>query len=791
MVLGTIFFLLGVMLLQQQSELPGLNWCWAAFLVILIPFLPSYSRYTIMLILGFVWALFRAHLVLDIALPTELEGKDIQLTGVISSIPQTDKDKTRFEFDIEKTNLAQALSSKPIPALDEFNAKVQLSWYNNYKNSRSKSKNKPSTQQPLRLKAGQRWQFWVRLKQPHGFMNPGGFDYEGWLYQKKIRATGYIRLKGKNGYTAKLIDHQVESYPVLLMRQKLYDKLKEILDTPDYAGILLALAMGERNDITQEQWQVFRATGTSHLVAISGLHIGLLAGFVFFLAKRVWPYCGSAALYLAAPRAAALIALVIGAAYAALSGFAVPAQRALLMLAIVMLSLFWLRKVKSAEVLSLALLAVLLLDPVAVLSIGFWLSFAAVSIIAVVAFSRVNHLQNRLIWIRLQWRISLVLVPVLLFFFQQASLVSPVTNLVAIPVISFIVVPMVLLAVIITTISGDFASVLFSLADTVINLLWWFLSHLSVLPWSQWQTLKPEPASFLLAVIGMILLASPKGWPGKYWGFVLLLPLIWPKQNILPHAEAEITLLDVGQGLSSVIKTKHHTLVFDTGAKYSQKFDAGAAVVLPFLRQKNIKHIDMLILSHQDNDHRGGYGSIKDKIEVLDLLSSHKEPGSRPCLMGQHWTWDGVYFEILNPSAVIKKQQKRNNASCVLKVSVNKENILMTADIEKKAEFELVNSQKSKLQAKYLVVPHHGSKTSSSGIFLDAVQPEYAFIPVGYRNRYRMPHADVLLRYQNRQIKILQTAHSGAVTIKLGQKNNSFEPKAYRKQFSKYWNSHH
>lgn len=792
MVLGTISFLFGVILLQQFSSLPEIRWYWAGFLILLIPALPSYSRYLFFLFLGFLWALVRAHLVLDVALPADLQGRDIYLTGVISSIPQKDNHKTRFEFDIETASIATPLTNGqhkdpvqliPHPELSRL-GKVRLSWYHR------KSRKKQISNKTIELKAGQRWQFWSRLKQPHGFMNPGGSDYEGWLYQKKIRATGYVRIDPKRQQTAKLIHQRASNYPILVARQKLYDKLKTSIVSTEHGGILLALAMGERSHISQLQWQVFRTTGTSHLVAISGLHIGLLAGFIFYLVRRVWPYCGSAALHLASPRAAAIVALIVAAGYAALSGFAVPAQRALIMLTIVMLSVFRMRKVRSMNVLSWALLAVLLLDPIAVLSAGFWLSFAAVSIIILVAFARINHLQNRFNWIRLQWRISLVLIPLLLFLFQQASLVSPVSNFIAIPVISFVVVPMVLIGSTIALFFQEISILLFLAADTVLNLLWLILSYLAALPWSQWLAVKPDLVPLLLACLGVFLIAGPRGWPVKYWGLFLLVPLIWPKESLLNHGEAEITLLDVGQGLASVIKTKHHALVFDTGAKFSDHFDAGAAVVLPFLQTHRIKQLDMLILSHKDNDHRGGYTSITNEIEIRKVLSSHQELGSLPCFAGQTWQWDGVYFEILNPSSSIKLI-KRNNASCVLSIKAGEETMLMSADIEKKAEQELVRVQKGKLKSHYLIVPHHGSNTSSSAAFLDAVQPEYAFIPVGYRNPYRMPHAAVLQRYRERKIEILKTSSSGAITVKLGQKSNTLKPLEYRKKVHKYWNSHH
>ncbi len=781
MISGIISFLFGILLLQQFTRLPDIFWCWALISVFSLPFLPRHFRIILLFVLGFLWALLRAHWVLDVVLPAELQGKDVLVTGVVASIPLEDKRKRRFEFDIETLEFNKQKLTIPFS-----HSKVRISWY-----GKRGKRNKKAYQNKVKLKAGQRWQFWLRLKQPHGFMNPGSFDYEGWLYQKKIRATGYVRINVKKEQFARKLDEKASGYSMLILRQSLYDRLIKITSKTDYGGILVALAMGERTGITQQQWQVFRATGTSHLVAISGLHIGLLAGFIFFLSRRLWPYCGSAALIIASPRAAALSALLIAAFYAALSGFAVPAQRALIMLTIVMLSIIRLHKVQSSQVLSLALLSVLLLDPVAVLSAGFWLSFSAVAIISLAAFGRINVDKNWRNWTRLQWRISLALIPLLIFLFQQASLVSPLANLFAIPVVSFLVVPLVLLATSVASFLPDLAALIYSLSDTVLNVLWWFLSYLADTPISQWYGVKPAILPLFLASLGFALLLTPKGWPAKYTGLFLLLPLFWPNTHLPEQGEVEITLLDVGQGLAAVVQTRQHTLVFDTGPKFSKTFDTGAAVLAPFIRQKNINIIDMLILSHKDNDHRGGLKSLQREIDIDKLISSYNQEGSEACRAGQNWVWDGVLFEILNPDESVT-YKKRNNASCVLRVSAGKNSLLLSADIEKRAEKQLIKHRyKQQLKSTYLVAPHHGSKTSSSQRFLDAVEADYILIPVGYRNRYRMPHSTVLQRYRDMHITIIETYKSGAISVRFGQKSSSKIPAEYRKQSQKYWNSHH
>lgn len=467
-----------------------------------------------------------------------------------------------------------------------------------------------------------------------------------------------------------------------------------------------------------------------------------------------------------------------------------PSQRALIMLSIVMLSIFWRYKVKSTQVLSFALLAVLLLDPIAVLSPGFWLSFMAVAIIGLAAFGRLAMDKNWLIWGRLQWRISLALIPLLIFLFQQASLVSPLTNLVAIPIVSFIVVPMVLLATTVLSFTPYIADMMYVFADTTLSVLWWFLSYLADTSVSQWYGTKPNVLSLCLASLGIALLLAPKSWPAKYFGLFFILPLLWPNTNSPNENEVRITLLDVGQGLAAVVQTAHHTLVFDTGPKFSESFDTGAAVVIPFIRQNNIQKLDVLIVSHKDNDHSGGVQSIKGNVEIDSIMSSYGLLDSERCLSGQQWLWDGVMFEILSPNESTK-YKKRNNSSCVLRISCGEQSLLLSADIEKKTEMYLVKHQFDKLKSTYLVAPHHGSKTSSSQDFLNVVNPEYIFVPVGFRNRYKMPHSSVLQRYNERDVPVYETYKTGAISVKFGQKNISQLPILYRNESRKYWNSHH
>lgn len=759
---GIVAFLLGVVLLHQQAVLPDPRWIWLLGLVCLVPFVRLPWRIIIMLILGFLWAALRAQLVLGEGLQAQHEGQDLRLTGVIASIPQRDTQRSRFEFDVETVQLGASRLATP--------GKVRLSWY---------------AQPPPRLPAGSRWQLWVRLKRPHGLLNPGSMDYESWLYQHHIRATGYVRV-GKSAHQPRQLESSVSGYYITTFRQKLFSAIQHYVSGLTHGGVLTALALGERGGITPQQWQVFRATGTSHLVAISGLHIGLVAGFLFVLIRRLWASSLRLSHWLAAPRAAAVLALLFATGYAVLAGLSIPTQRALIMLLVVFgLSLFR-QRLPASHVLAMALLAVLLFDPGAVLAAGFWLSFAAVGIILL---SMGNRLSVELVgwkWLRLQWRISLALIPLLWFLFQHASLSAPLANLVAIPVVSFLVVPLVLLSIVFISLIPGLAGELLQLANTLLSGLWWVLEQLSDLPGSQWQLAITDVGLLLMAMLGMFILLLPRGWPAKWLASACILPLLWPMSRSPAYGEYEFTLLDVGQGLAATVLTQHHSLVFDTGPQFGDAFDTGAAVVVPYLQSQRVKNIDVLIISHSDSDHRGGLVSVREQFTVGRFLTSYGAAGSERCQAGQHWQWDGVYFELLHPPAEVTAG-KRNNLSCVLRVSNGYHRVLITGDIEKPAERSILRRAYSAVAADIMTIPHHGSRTSSLPEFILAAQPQYALVATGYRNRYRLPHASIIRRYQQQGIAVLDTASSGAIQFYLRRNPSLPAPRIYRKIARRFW----
>jgi competence protein ComEC len=496
-------------------------------------------------------------------------------------------------------------------------------------------------------------------------------------------------------------------------------------------------------------------------MAISGLHIGLAALFMFFIGRFIWSRSAKLSLLMPAQQAGAITALSAAIIYALLAGLSLPTQRALIMTLTVLSGLILSRRFFSQDILALSLLFILLHDPFAVLSAGFWLSFFAVALIFFLSQNRFPP--PRLQWLSIHICLAVGLAPLTLLFFQQVSLISPFANLIAVPLVSFLIVPLSLLATALLFLAPKAAELVFFIADQCLNYLWQFLSFLSGLPISHWQSAALPEWTIVLSVIMLAFLLVPRGVPARWLGLVFLLPALLFQPARPEHNHFDLTVLDVGQGLASVVITANHVLVFDTGRYYSKRFDMGRAVVIPFLNRHHVQQIDTLIISHNDIDHSGGTSSVLDGIPTSQLLTSDLKqyyPQANQCLQGQHWQWDGVEFEILNPKN--GQQGSDNNRSCVLKIHSPTMSALLTGDIEHETEIELEQTQADKLRADILVVPHHGSRSSSSEAFIQAVSPTIASVSVGYRNAYDFPAKEVIDRYRQFGSQIVRTDHSGA-----------------------------
>ncbi|MES2237401.1 MAG: DNA internalization-related competence protein ComEC/Rec2 [Pseudomonadota bacterium] len=808
-------FAVGVWLVQQQAELVAWPWLAAgggmALLVLLIMVLlkksalmtrrlaRGFAMMTALLIagfaLGFLWASAFGYWRLAEELPAANEGQDIQVVGVVRALPQQIERGVRFEFDVE-----QAAASVP--------SHISLAWY------RGRADDETEEIQELPLHAGERWRFTVRLKRPHGNVNPQGFDYEGWLFERGIRATGYVRPPYQMSATR--LDAAVwrPGYVVEMLRERIRERMQNALPNApngtNTAGILIALAIGDQQSIAPTLWQQFAKTGVTHLMSISGLHVTMFAGLFYFLVGWLWRRSAVLPVHLPAQKAAALGGFVAALAYSLLAGFAVPAQRTLYMLGVVALARLLNREVAASRVLALALLVVLILDPWAVLAAGFWLSFGAVALLFYIASGRLGTAHWLAEWGRAQWAVTLGMLPALLALFQQFSLVSPLANAVAIPLVSFVITPLALAGVL------PYLDPLLWLANFITAGLMNFIAWLAALPLSTWQQATPPPWSVLLALGGGVWLLLPRGFPARWLGLLAFLPLLTITPPRPLPGEADVVVLDVGQGLAVHVQTATHDLLFDTGPKFSAEADSGNRIIVPYLRAMGVRQLDELIVSHADNDHAGGAQSVLENIPVNLLRASlpaahplwnqslpNHELANAPCRAGDAWDWDGVHFLILHPAAstVAIEAMKSNAVACVLAIDAYGRRLLITSDIEAAQESALVarheastpgvrrveGNKTSGLAAEVLIVPHHGSRTSSTDAFIAAVGAKEAIFPVGYRNRFGHPKPDVVARYEQSGAHLQRTDVAGAVSVHLGATGVRIEhARAVRRR---YWQS--
>jgi len=769
--------LMGVCCLQIQPDITVPIWS-SPELLMLLPFclwffyLYRKKRVLLAFFMGYLWALLFAQVYFLHQLPEELVGQNILLEGVVEDLPEVKGTSLRFNFRVKR--YLDISGQKTELLLNNLPKRLRLSWYY-YQGE---------------VHNGEHWQLMVRLKAPRGMVNPGGFDYEKWLYQQNIHATGYVRKSTQN------IKSSVQSNGINRLRAKLQYILSVIPD-PTYQGLLQALTIGQKSRISSEQWKVLRLTGTNHLMAISGLHIGLVAVMVFVLVS--WLVPASLCLYVSSSQIAAVVSLIVAGFYAMLAGFTIPTQRAFIMLLVIMLAILLKRPVFSLNTLALALIAVLIINPVSVLSVGFWLSFIAVLIISMVTKSRVQvrqlHFYALLQSVRVQWLIAIGMFPLSIVLFQQGALISPVANMIVIPLIGMLIVPLSLIASLILVISTDLSIWMFTQISNILALIWFLLEWLSRLPFSNWQRSSVPLLHSIIALTGVAILLLPKGLSIRWYGLFLLIPLLIYKYPKPQEGQFWVDVLDVGQGLSVLVRTREKALLYDTGAKFSENFDMGEKVVIPYLNYIGLNQLNILMISHGDNDHAGGVESVLNNINTEKVIAesdyaSKSLPGYKmvsSCKAGQKWSWNGVNFEVLHPVSTYKRL---NNSSCVLKVWNQFYSLLLPGDIESRAERDMLKYSVDKLKADILLVPHHGSNTSSSIEWLDKVKPQIAVVSAGYRNRFAHPTQRVLKNYEIVSSRVLNTAISGMIQIKVPALHSPqlIKAREYRKVRTHYWN---
>ena len=733
--------------------------------------------------LAFALAGARGSHYLQTALNPALEGRTLQVVGIVANLPQRGEDSARFRLEVES---ARELDGTQVALPPQ----VLLGWYGNRLHAPGghSSPEGRLRSPPAELQPGDRWQMAVRLKAPHGHINPHGFDYELWLWEQGLQATGYVRTSAKD-VSPQWLGH-TWAHPVERLRQRVRSAVDGQVSDRAVAGIVAALLVGDQASIDRADWDVFRATGVAHLMAISGLHITGLAWLAALGVGRLWrrsdvwsphrPW----SLWLPAPVAASVCAALVALAYAVFTGWGVPAQRTVWMLGVVTLLRCYGLRWPLMQVWLTVCAVVLVLDPWALMQAGFWLSFVAVGVLFASGVQEPASslwAAMRRMW-REQWLMSVCLAPLSLLLFHQVSVVGLFANLLAVPWVTLVVTPLCML--------GLLLPIAWSLAGEALHLLVWGLKACAGLSWAQWSAPAAPLWAGAAALVGMGTWAMRVSVWLRCFGVALVLPLLsWQTQRPA-HGTFELVAADMGQGHAVLLRTANHSLLYDTGPRYSAETDAGQRVLVPLLRASG-EQLDRIVISHQDSDHSGGAPAVMAMQPQADVLTSI--PAQHPlqqlrsmqrCERGQSWMWDGVRLEVLHPSAAdYERTPKLNALSCVLRVSAGHASAVLVGDIEAAQEHSLLQSGQT-LQADWLLVPHHGSATSSTQAFLEAVQPSVAIVQAGYRNRFGHPRPDVLRRYSDLGVQVIQTPRCGASTWR------SEQPKfvqCERTQNPRYW----
>ncbi len=712
----------------------------------------------------FAWTGLVADRVLQLRLDSASSGGDFVVVGRVAEFPRHGRIRSSFEFVVSEA-----------PA--EVPPRLRLSWY----------------RPPRLVTPGEALQLTVRLRSPRGLANPGGSDFEGWLYRARIGATGYVR-----------DEHLLEAVPrrlrVLELRHRLAERVTWKLGEGRGAAIVVALGLGTRHLLNAEDREVLARTGTSHLMAISGLHIGLVAGLALLGCRRLWAWLPGPCRRVPPVVAGAWLALVLAGVYAALAGFSIPTRRALLMLAIVLAALCLRRPLRPGRGLALAMVVVLAVDPLATLDISFWLSFIAVAVIALSLHGRLgaptHDTASGQPWLRwrraigmfvlLQGMIVVGMAPATGVFFGQVPLVSPLANALLVPLFSLLIVPGTLLGILLIPLAPSLGLRWLECLSRLLDALWPSLSVLAELPWSVY----PLPALpwvwWLVLSLAAALALAPRGLPGRWLVLPLLAATLAWRPELPAHGDFQLWMLDVGQGLALLVRTHRHVLLYDTGPASPEGFDAGRSVILPMLAHQRIERLDIVMLSHGDNDHAGGWPSIHAQLPVARVLVGGADAArfnAEPCLAGQRWHWDGVSFEVLHPGS---PRLRGNEGSCVLSIRAGGGSLLVSGDIERWGESSLL-AQGEDLQHALVVVPHHGSTTSSSMGLVTAVSPDIALVSAAHGNRWNLPREEVVARWRSVGADVLNTAETGALEIRVSAEGGIEIAEGWREQRRRFW----
>lgn len=772
-----ILFSVGIVLAGYLQVLPDLTITLISIILALVCALPFYKKYRLFLwmpalLLGFCYGIYSGHRLIELQLSDDFVDRELIIEGKVIGLPQVDARRQLFTFKVSNVFTAQEMQllKIPLPKL------INLSSYSN-----------------LRVKTGEEWRLQVKLKRPRGFVNPKGFDYQASLLRKGIGATGYVR-SGEN-----TLLRNAPTFSIDVLRNQLKNWLLEASDSTE-KGILLALLIGDTSLVDKEHWDELLKTGTNHLIAISGLHVGFFAivGYFFgsFFGRCVqlmWHKCPAVV-------GGYLCSLSFAIFYSLLAGFNIPTIRTLIMLSVVQLALFWRRSFFGGSTLALALVLVLLYDPLAAYDIGFWLSIFAVAVLIFSFSGRISSKHSAGVWSNIkiqlsvfgksQWVMFIGLLIPLSLLVHTSSLLAPAANFIAIPLITFFVVPCLILAAVIHSLFSFGATLCLDMAEFGIQ---WFHYWLQLLLAYGDGRANPliniNGLSIAIASIGVLLILLPRALGNRSVGlFSIVVSLLVPSGT---RPDLSMLVFDVGQGTAVLIRTPRHQLLYDTGPLYTENFDAGSGIIVPYLKGQGINTLDGVVVSHNDQDHSGGLSGLMASTQMERLWfgqleetkSQLQKSFAQNCHHQQSWEWDGVTFSFLHWD-VEEGEAKSNNFSCVLMVEYKGQKILLPGDIEKDVERQLVEKE-GLTRVDVLLAPHHGSRTSSTRRFVEKVAPRFVIYSAGFRNQHGHPHPDVRSRYQAVGAREFNTATSGA--LEFIWRGERMEITEYRHSEQRYW----